>query len=143
LIFPETSHFGLVTKPKHAKSGLCSRRIDLRKRLNLIDVGVKSTSRTEPGSLEDGTGEGAKKKKKPAAGPGLNSGQVSQGRGLPAVRGRGKLTGGDETRRPVSEYYPAPDMEDEDGTEPSEYAEDEYEEKAVKATVPKNPLCLW
>jgi hypothetical protein len=34
-------------------------------------------------------------------------------------------------------------MEDEDGTEPSEYAEDEYEEKAVKATVPKNPLCLW
>jgi hypothetical protein len=92
---------------------------------------------------EKADGEGAKKKKKPAAGPGLNSGQVSQGRGLPAVRGRGKLTGGDETRRPVSEYYPAPDMEDEDGTEPSEYAEDEYEEKAVKATVPKNPLCLW
>ena len=44
LIFPETSHFRLVTKPKHAKSGLCSRIIDLRKQLNLIDFGVKIES---------------------------------------------------------------------------------------------------
>ena len=42
LISPETSHFGLATKPKHVKSGLCSRRINLRKRLNSIDVGVRS-----------------------------------------------------------------------------------------------------
>ena len=41
LIFFEISHFCLVTKLKHAKSGLCSRRINFRKRSNLIDVGVK------------------------------------------------------------------------------------------------------
>ena len=37
----ETSRFWRVTKPKHFTSGLCSRRINLRKVLFLIDVGVK------------------------------------------------------------------------------------------------------
>ena len=42
LILLETSHFLLVIKPKHPKSGLCSRTINLRQVLFLIDIGVKS-----------------------------------------------------------------------------------------------------
>ena len=59
MIFVETSNFGRVTKPKHAKSGLCSRRINLRKRLNLIDCGVESAARSRGEvARERGSGRG-------------------------------------------------------------------------------------
>lgn len=89
---------------------------------------------------EKADGEGVKKKKKPAAGPGWSSGPVSQGRGLPAVRGRGKLTGGDGVRRPAADSWQPPDVED---PQP-ELDEEQDEEKEFKApAVVKNPLCLW
>ena len=39
---PEISHFWRVAKPKHAKSGLCSRRINFRNQYFNIDIGVKT-----------------------------------------------------------------------------------------------------
>jgi hypothetical protein len=43
LILLETDHFWRVAKPKHVKSGVCSRIINFRKQYFYIDIGVESS----------------------------------------------------------------------------------------------------